>query len=83
LGLVFAPLNTVAFATLPGDLRTDGAALWTLIRNLGSSVGISLIIAQLTNMMTKFHAQLAEHITPFNRTAGFRNLDGAPGGLFA
>src|SRR5277367_1130895 len=36
LGFVFVPLNTVAFATLPGDLRTDGAALWTLIRNLGS-----------------------------------------------
>jgi DHA2 family multidrug resistance protein len=66
LGLVFVPLNTVAFATLPGDLRTDGAALWTLIRNLGSSIGISLIIAQLVNMTTKFHAQLAEHITPFN-----------------
>ena len=66
LGLVFVPLNTVAFATLPGDLRTDGAALWTLIRNLGSSVGISLIIAQLVSMMTTFHAQLAEDITPFN-----------------
>jgi DHA2 family multidrug resistance protein len=66
LGFVFVPLNTVAFATLPGDLRTDGTAIWTLIRNLGSSVGISLIIAQLTNMMTVFHSQLAEHITPFN-----------------
>jgi len=66
LGLVFVPLNTIAFATLPGELRTDGAALWTLIRNLGSSVGISLIIANLTNNMTKFHSQLAEFITPFN-----------------
>jgi DHA2 family multidrug resistance protein len=66
LGLVFVPLNTIAFATLPSDVRTDGTAVWTLIRNLGSSVGISLIIAQLTNMMTKFHAQLAEHINPFN-----------------
>jgi DHA2 family multidrug resistance protein len=66
LGFVFVPLNTVAFATLPGNLRTDGAAIWTLIRNLGSSIGISLIIAQLTSMMSKFHAQLAEDITPFN-----------------
>ena len=47
---MFVPLNTIAFATLPGELRTDGAALWTLIRNLGSSVGISLIIASLTSM---------------------------------
>ena len=66
LGFVFVPLNTVAFATLPGALRTEGAALWTLIRNIGSSVGISIVIAQLTNMVTTFHSQLVEHVTPFN-----------------
>ncbi len=51
LGFVFVPLNTIAFATLPGEFRTDGAAIWTLIRNLGSSIGISLIIAKLTSDM--------------------------------
>ena len=66
LGFVFVPLNTVAFATLPGELRTDGTALWTLIRNLGSSIGISLIISELTNMIGTFHSQLAEKLTPFN-----------------
>ena len=66
LGLVFVPLNTIAFATLPGEIRTDGAALWTLIRNLGSSVGISLVIAGLTQDMAKYHAHLAEFISPFN-----------------
>ncbi len=45
LGFVFVPLNTIAFASLPGELRTEGAALWTLIRNIGSSVGISIVIA--------------------------------------
>ena len=60
------PLNTVAFATLPGVLRTEGAALWTLIRNIGSSVGISIVIAQLTNMITVFHSQIGEHVSPFN-----------------
>src|SRR5579863_1123367 len=66
LGFVFVPLNTIAFATLPGALRTDGAALWTLIRNLGSSVGISLMIASLTSDMSKYHSHLAEFISPFN-----------------
>jgi DHA2 family multidrug resistance protein len=66
LGLVFVPLNTVAFATLPAEWRTDGAAVWTLIRNIGSSVGISIVIAQLTNMVTTFHSQLVEHVTPFS-----------------
>ena len=66
LGFVFVPLNTIAFASLPGELRTEGAALWTLIRNIGSSVGISVVIAQLTTMMTEYHSQLVEHVTPFS-----------------
>jgi len=66
LGFVFVPLNTVAFATLPGALRTEGAALWTLIRNIGSSVGISIVIAQLISMTTVFHSQLVEHVSPFS-----------------
>src|SRR6202020_691192 len=52
LGFIFVPLNTIAFASLPGELRTEGAALWTLIRNIGSSVGISVVIARLTSMTT-------------------------------
>ncbi len=78
LGLIFVPLSTIAFATLPGELRTDGTALWTLIRNLGSSIGISLIIAELTHMFGSFHAQLAETISPFNDAL---HLPGAAGGL--
>jgi len=66
LGFVFVPLNTIAFATLPGEFRTDGTAIWTLIRNLGSSIGISLIIARLTSLISIFHSQLAEKISPFN-----------------
>src|SRR5208282_185327 len=66
LGFVFVPLNTIAFASLPGALRTEGAALWTLIRNIGSSVGISIFIAQLTNMIATFHSHLVENVTPFN-----------------
>jgi DHA2 family multidrug resistance protein len=66
LGLVFVPLSTVAFATLPGSLRTDGTAILTLVRNLGSSVGISVVIAQLTDTTMAMHARLAEFVTPFN-----------------
>jgi DHA2 family multidrug resistance protein len=66
LGFVFVPLNTIAFASLPAELRTEGAALWTLIRNIGSSVGISVVIAQLTTMITTYHSQLVERVTPFS-----------------
>jgi DHA2 family multidrug resistance protein len=66
LGFVFVPLSTVAFASLPGHLRTEGTAILTLVRNIGSSVGISVVIAQLTESTTRAHAQLAEYVTPFN-----------------
>ncbi|MHB2166103.1 DHA2 family efflux MFS transporter permease subunit [Alsobacter sp. R-9] len=66
LGFVFVPLNTIAFATLPAHLRTDGTALWTLIRSIGSSIGISIVIATLTNKTATFHSQLAEQVTPFS-----------------
>ncbi|HLH98972.1 MAG TPA: DHA2 family efflux MFS transporter permease subunit [Xanthobacteraceae bacterium] len=66
LGLVFVPLSTVAFATLPGHLRTDGTAILTLVRNLGSSIGISVVIAELTSTTSAMHARLDEFVTPFN-----------------
>ena len=66
LGLVFIPLSTVGFMTLPDHLRTDGTAMLTLVRNLASSIGISIMIANLTNKTTMFRAELAEHVTPFN-----------------
>jgi len=66
LGLVFVPLSTVAFTTLPGHLRTSGTSMLTLVRNIGSSVGISMVIANLTSTTTVMHARLTENITPFN-----------------
>ena len=66
LGLVFVPLSTVAFTTLPAHLRTEGSAILTLVRNIGSSIGISMVIAQLTNTTIRMHAHLAEFVTPFN-----------------
>ena len=66
LGLVFVPLSTAAFATLLANLRTDGTAILTLVRNIGSSVGIPVVVATLVNSTSVMHAQLAEYVTPFN-----------------
>jgi MFS transporter, DHA2 family, multidrug resistance protein len=65
-GLVFVPLSTVAFMTLPNHLRTDGTSMLTLMRNVASSVGISIVIAQLTEGGRRVYAILSEHINPFN-----------------
>jgi DHA2 family multidrug resistance protein len=66
LGLVFVPLSTVAFLTLPNHLRTDGTAMLTLLRNVASSIGISVVIAQLTEGGRRVYAVLSEHVSPFN-----------------
>src|SRR6202012_132563 len=42
VGLVYVPLSTVAFTTLPGHLRNEGTAFFSLMRNVGSSIGISV-----------------------------------------
>ena len=65
-GLVFVPLSTVAFLTLPNDLRTDGTSMLTLMRNVASSIGISVVIAQLTEGSRSVYAVLSQHINPFN-----------------
>jgi len=66
MGFVFIPLSTVAFLTLAPRYRTDGTSMLTLVRNVASSAGISVVIANLTNMTTTFRSQLVEHISPFN-----------------
>ncbi|MGB7259849.1 MAG: DHA2 family efflux MFS transporter permease subunit [Pseudolabrys sp.] len=66
LGLLFVPISTAAFATLPNHLRNSGTSILTLTRNIGSSVGISMVIANLTSKTTEMHARLTESVTPFN-----------------
>jgi DHA2 family multidrug resistance protein len=65
-GLVFVPLSTVSFLTLPNHLRTDGTSMLTLMRNVASSIGISVVIAQLTEGSRRVYAILNEHVNPFN-----------------
>ncbi|MCR4266398.1 DHA2 family efflux MFS transporter permease subunit [Nitratireductor sp. ZSWI3] len=66
LGLVFVPLSTIAFATLDAKYRTDGTSLFSLTRNIGSSIGISVVTVLLTRNTQINHAELAVHINPFN-----------------
>ena len=63
LGLIFVPLQTLAFETLAPRMRTTGAALLNLSRNIGGSVGISIVSAQLVRMTQVAHADIASHVT--------------------
>ncbi|HSI16609.1 MAG TPA: DHA2 family efflux MFS transporter permease subunit [Sphingomonas sp.] len=63
MGLVFMPLNSLAFATLSGEYRTDGASLLNLMRSIGQSAGISMVTVLLARNIQISHADLASHIT--------------------
>jgi MFS transporter, DHA2 family, multidrug resistance protein len=75
-GLVFVPLSTVAFLTLPNHLRTDGTSMLTLMRNVASSIGISVVIAQLTEGSRRVYAVLSQHINPFNNAMQMPHVRG-------
>src|SRR3546814_9684268 len=59
-------LSTVTFATLAPHFRVQGTSLFSLMRNIGSSIGISLMIYFLSYNGQILHAELGAHITPFN-----------------
>jgi DHA2 family multidrug resistance protein len=66
IGLVFPPLSTLTFATLPAQLRTEAAGLFSLMRNIGASVGISVVETLLARSIQINHAELAEHVNPYS-----------------
>lgn len=67
LGFVFVPLSTVTFATLAAELRTQGTGFFSLVRNVGSSVGISVTTFLLTRNSAIVHAGLAADVSPYSR----------------
>ena len=67
LGFVFIPLQVIAFATLDPALRTEGTALLSLLRNVGSAIGISVTGALVTRNEQVEHSVLSGFVTPLNR----------------
>lgn len=66
IGLVFVPLSAATFATLSVEMRGQGTAVFSLIRNIGASIGISLAQTVLARTTVSAHAGLVEHITYAN-----------------
>lgn len=84
LGLVFPPLTTLTFATLPPRLRTEGAAMNALLRNLGASIGLAVLVALLARNSQENRSELVEQLTPFSPAWPFgRVMPGADSTLLA
>ncbi len=69
LGFVFTPLSTVTFSTLPQRILTQGTAIFSLMRNIGGSIGISIVVALLAENTQTVHSRLVEGLRPDNPLA--------------
>jgi DHA2 family multidrug resistance protein len=67
IGFTFVPLSAAAFSTLAPHLRNDGTPIFSLLRNIGSSVGISIVQTLLTQNTARAHANLVNAITPYDQ----------------
>jgi DHA2 family multidrug resistance protein len=68
-GIVTVPMSTLAFASLSRDLRNEASAVYSLVRNIGSTIGISLAQTMLMRNTQIVHSTLVEHVSPFNLAA--------------
>ena len=78
LGLVFVPISSVAYATLPAAQRTEAASLFSLVRNIGSSIGISVVMLMLSRSAQVNHAEIASRIPAFGAEQGLLPADWDP-----
>jgi DHA2 family multidrug resistance protein len=68
LGMIFVPLSLVTFGTLPMAHRNEATALFSLVRNVGGSIGISLAENYLARSTQASHQAIAANVTPFNQS---------------
>jgi DHA2 family multidrug resistance protein len=77
-GFVYVPLAAATFATLSPALRNEGTAIFSLTRNLGSSIGISVVNTLLTRNTQIMHATLGEHVTRYSPLLRAQLPEGSP-----
>lgn len=66
IGIIWPPLTVAAFRTIDPAYLAETSAIFHLLRNLGSSVFISLSVTALVRSTSANYGRLAEFITPYN-----------------
>ncbi len=79
VGLIWVPLSIITLSTLPSKHLPDGTAMYHLLRNIGSSIYISLSIALVLRTSKISYAGLIENISPFNENLMLPWVSGAWG----
>jgi DHA2 family multidrug resistance protein len=77
MGFITVPVATLTFSTLPDDLRNDGTAFFSLMRNLGGAIGVAVVSARIVELTQIQHGYLTEFMTPFRHLGSRMLAEGA------
>ncbi len=72
--IAFTPMTVMAFSTLPPHQVTEGSAIFTLMRNFGSSLFISISVLVVSRSTASNYSRMSELITPYNKTLALPGL---------
>jgi DHA2 family multidrug resistance protein len=75
--IAFTPMTVMAFSTLPREQATEGSAVFTLMRNFGSSLFISITVLVLLRSTSANYARMTEMVTPYSEARLFPGLPGS------
>jgi len=77
VGVLWVPITMVAFSTLHDRFVSEASAVFHMMRNIGSSVHVSLSITLAVHMTRTGYAELAERVTPYSASASMPWVAGA------
>jgi len=66
LGMIFVPLSTLAFSTLPRQHSAEAAGMYSLLRTIGAGIGISIVATVLTRHTQIAWHNIGSHVTPYS-----------------
>jgi len=66
MGLIFVPISTLAFTTLPKETAAEAAGIYSLIRSMGSALGISILVTYFSRDTQQNWSLLRGAITPYS-----------------
>lgn len=77
IGVTWVPMTLVTFSTLPPETRAEAMAMYHLLRNFGSSLFISIAVAEIVRATGNNYARMVEYASPYNKVWGMPGGSGA------
>ncbi len=77
VGVLWVPITMVSFSTLAPAYLTEASAVFHMVRNIGSSIHISLSITVAVHMARTSYAEIAERVTPYSQSLTMPWVSGA------